>query len=244
MMMMIGLQVRVKMIIDHDEDDYHVEYHNHDLCLQNVQHLFIRATEAADTTIAMLHGISLDVARPSAPGAPRQALGVEQCTCPPQYGKYFWVCYDKFYGHCEPVCRRHLLPGPGPRLLPLVQGGVRGERDHHRPGGGQQEGELSLVISRSRDTSSHLSLASASATAAPTPVTPTPARARAAASTRPGRAATSAPRASTASPRPGRRAAAASVPPASGTSPRPAAATPPAASCAGAGEKAKNICMC
>ena len=54
-----------------------------------MQHLFIRATEAADTTIAMLHGISLDVARPSAPGAPRQALGVEQCTCPPQYGKYF-----------------------------------------------------------------------------------------------------------------------------------------------------------
>ena len=99
MMMMIGLQVRVKMIIDHDEDDYHVEYHNHDLGLQNVQHLFIRATEAADTTIAMLHGISLDVARPSAPGAPRQALGVEQCMCPPQYGRYFLVCYDKFFGH-------------------------------------------------------------------------------------------------------------------------------------------------
>ena len=67
--------------------------------MQNVQHLFIRATEAADTTIAMLHGISLDVARPSAPGAPRQALGVEQCMCPPQYGRYFLVCYDKFFGH-------------------------------------------------------------------------------------------------------------------------------------------------
>ena len=54
--------------------------------LQQVQHLLIRATEAADTTVAVLHGISLDVARPSRPGAPRQALGVEQCQCPPQYG--------------------------------------------------------------------------------------------------------------------------------------------------------------
>ena len=54
--------------------------------LQGVQQLFIRATEAADTTIAMLQGISLDVARPSTPGAPRPALGVEMCQCPPQYG--------------------------------------------------------------------------------------------------------------------------------------------------------------
>ena len=56
------------------------------VALQNVEHMFIRATEAADTTIAMLHGISLDVARPSSEAAPRQALGVEQCRCPPQYG--------------------------------------------------------------------------------------------------------------------------------------------------------------
>ena len=54
--------------------------------LQDLQHLLIRATEAADTTVAVLHGISLDVARPSSPGSPRQAVGVEQCECPPEYG--------------------------------------------------------------------------------------------------------------------------------------------------------------
>ena len=100
-----------------------------------------------------------------------------------------------------------------------------------------------MVSSGSRDTSSNLLLASVSVTAAPTPATPTLARARAAASTRPGQAATSAPRAFTASPRPGCRAAAASAPPARGTLPRPAAANPPAASCAGAGKEEKNICM-
>ena len=52
--------------------------------LQDLQHLLIRATEAADTTVAVLHGISLDVARPSSPGSPRQAVGVEVCQCPPQ----------------------------------------------------------------------------------------------------------------------------------------------------------------
>ena len=53
--------------------------------LQGVQQLFIRATEAADTTVAMVHGISLDIARPSSVGAPRQALGVEMCQCPREY---------------------------------------------------------------------------------------------------------------------------------------------------------------
>ena len=54
--------------------------------LQQVQQIFIRATEATDTTVAMVHGISLDVARPSSVGAPRQALGVEMCQCPGKYG--------------------------------------------------------------------------------------------------------------------------------------------------------------
>ena len=77
--------------------------------LQKVQHIFIRATEAADTTIAMLHGISLDVARPSGPGAPRQALGVEECHCPAQYGgtscqdpgRGFYRYYKSSYAESE-----------------------------------------------------------------------------------------------------------------------------------------------
>ena len=65
--------------------------------LQQVQQLLIRATEAADTTIAMLHGASLDVGRPDSAGSPRQAVGVELCTCPVQYGGT--SCQDPGPGH-------------------------------------------------------------------------------------------------------------------------------------------------
>ena len=77
--------------------------------LQGVQQLLIRATEAADTTVAMVHGISLDVARPSSIGAPRQALGVELCQCPGKYegtscqdpGSGFYRYYKSSYAESE-----------------------------------------------------------------------------------------------------------------------------------------------
>jgi len=77
--------------------------------LQGIQQLYIRATEAADTTVAMVHGISLDVARPSSIGAPRQALGVEMCQCPGEYegtscqdpGSGFYRYYKSSYAESE-----------------------------------------------------------------------------------------------------------------------------------------------
>ena len=74
--------------------------------LQQVQHLLIRATEAADTTVAVLHGISLDVARPSSSGAPRQAVGVEQCHCPPEYSGT--SCQDPGQGYYRHYKERYV----------------------------------------------------------------------------------------------------------------------------------------
>ena len=77
--------------------------------LQSVQAILVRATEASDTTVTQLHGVSLDVARPSGEGAPRQALGVETCKCPDKYtgascqnpGKGYYRYYKESYVESE-----------------------------------------------------------------------------------------------------------------------------------------------
>jgi laminin alpha 1/2 len=82
--------------------------------LQAIQQILIRATDATDATVATLHGVSLDVARPPAMGTigipqTRPALGVEMCSCPAQYnstscqdpGRGFYRYYKESYVESE-----------------------------------------------------------------------------------------------------------------------------------------------
>ena len=80
--------------------------------LQAVQQILIRATDATDATVATLHGVSLDVARPAGGSglpATRPALGVELCSCPSQYnatscqdpGRGFYRYYKESYVESE-----------------------------------------------------------------------------------------------------------------------------------------------
>ncbi|KAK8738877.1 hypothetical protein OTU49_003716 [Cherax quadricarinatus] len=55
------------------------------IALQNIQHILIRATDAADATSASLQDVTLDVAAEGFPVSSRVALGVEQCICPANY---------------------------------------------------------------------------------------------------------------------------------------------------------------
>ncbi|KFM68921.1 Laminin subunit alpha-2, partial [Stegodyphus mimosarum] len=56
--------------------------------LQNVQHIFIRATEGADVKIARLRDVSMETAVPITPNpvSPYVAVGIEVCDCPKEYG--------------------------------------------------------------------------------------------------------------------------------------------------------------
>lgn len=57
------------------------------VALHSVEKLLIRATDFSGSTSATLQGVSLDRAVPRQGSDRRpQALGVEQCTCPPKYG--------------------------------------------------------------------------------------------------------------------------------------------------------------
>ena len=77
--------------------------------LQSVQQVLVRATEASDTTVTQIHGVSLDVARPASLGTPRPALGVEVCECPGKYkgtscqdpGRGFYRYYKTSYAESE-----------------------------------------------------------------------------------------------------------------------------------------------
>ncbi|ROT86038.1 Laminin subunit alpha-1 [Penaeus vannamei] len=55
------------------------------IALQNIQHILIRATHAADATTASLHDVTMDIAAEGSPVSSRVALGVEQCFCPKSY---------------------------------------------------------------------------------------------------------------------------------------------------------------
>ncbi|XP_042207400.1 laminin subunit alpha-2-like [Homarus americanus] len=55
------------------------------IALQNIQHILIRATHAADATTASIHDVTLDVAAEGSPVSSRVALGVEQCICSSNY---------------------------------------------------------------------------------------------------------------------------------------------------------------
>ncbi|KAK3855199.1 hypothetical protein Pcinc_038380, partial [Petrolisthes cinctipes] len=55
------------------------------IALQYIQHILIRATHAADATMASLHDVTMDIAAEGSPVSSRTALGVEQCNCPPNH---------------------------------------------------------------------------------------------------------------------------------------------------------------
>ena len=77
------------------------------VALQRLERVLIRATDFTGATIANLHGVTLDVAVERENGANDNrpmAVGVEQCTCPPQYngtscqdpGRGFYRWYSEF----------------------------------------------------------------------------------------------------------------------------------------------------
>ena len=76
------------------------------VALQRLERVMIRATDFTGATIANLHGVTLDVAveRNEANDNRPVAIGVEKCTCPPQYngtscqdpGRGFYRWYSEF----------------------------------------------------------------------------------------------------------------------------------------------------
>ncbi|XP_064107459.1 laminin subunit alpha lam-3-like isoform X1 [Macrobrachium nipponense] len=79
------------------------------IALQNIQHILIRATDASDTTSALLQEVSMDIAAEGSPVSSRVALGIERCICPPNYSgtscqdpsRGFFRWHSKKYPHSE-----------------------------------------------------------------------------------------------------------------------------------------------
>ncbi|XP_071547005.1 laminin subunit alpha-1-like isoform X2 [Panulirus ornatus] len=67
------------------------------IALQNIQHILIRATHAADATRATLRDVTMDIAAEGSPVSSRIALGVEQCVCPTNYSGY--SCQNPNFGY-------------------------------------------------------------------------------------------------------------------------------------------------
>src|SRR5699024_180804 len=66
--------------------------------LQKVQHILVRSSDHSETTEAQLSDLSLEVAV-SGGFSSRQAIGIEQCRCPPQYTSE--SCQDPNIGYCR-----------------------------------------------------------------------------------------------------------------------------------------------